>query len=168
MLNLCCCCSSLLVVVFLSVYICCYCCFNCCRCCCCVVVALLLCCRYYKGYMCCYCCCYNCCFCCSYDCYLLLLFCSLFVVVVFYDVMLLSRLKTREKSKRGGGSKKWNKFRSISKGAIMFPNVKIMVTLFSFFSDVSMCASSKHYKDRGFSQCWPLFCLLFGCKKYGQ
>ena len=47
--------------------------------------------------------------------------------------MLLSKQEGANKKLKRGGGKKRNKFWSTSKGAILFPNVKIMVFLFSAF-----------------------------------
>ena len=56
-----------------------------------------------------------------------------------------------------------NNFRSKSKESIMFPNVRILVFLFSLFVCVFL---QKHDKARGFSQCWAQF--LLGVKKIGS
>ena len=56
--------------------------------------------------------------------------CLLFVVVVvaFLVVMLSSRQEGGHQKR--GGAKKWNNLHVKSKGAVMFPNVKIIVLLF--------------------------------------
>ena len=63
--------------------------------------------------------------------------------------------------KKGGG-KHLKNFRSKSKGAVVFPNVKIVVFLFFLF----VCAFlQKRYKIWAFSQFWPLLFLgILGAK----
>ena len=56
-----------------------------------------------------------------------------------------------------GGGEKWNNFWwSKLKGAVIFPNVKIMV--FVLFFDVCMCVFFKNTIKRCCGQCWALFC----------
>ena len=44
--------------------------------------------------------------------------------------MLLSKQEGGKTNEKRGGAKKWNNFGSKSKGAVLFPNVKMMVFLF--------------------------------------
>ena len=82
-----------------------------------------------------------------------------FVVVLSccYGVVLLSKQERGNKSINKKGAKKGNDVRSKSKGAVVFPNVKIMVFLF-------FCLYVCFFKNttkRGFSQFWALFFVDF-------
>ena len=61
-----------------------------------------------------------------------------------FVVMLLSRQEGgKEKQIKHGGGGKWNSFWVKSKGAVMFPNAKIIVFLYFCDFKVCMCVSSK-------------------------
>ena len=66
--------------------------------------------------------------------------------------------------KKGGN--KWNNFRSKSKGAVMFPNVKFKVFLCFSFCCLYVCFFRNTVKIQDFTLSWAF--LKIGCKKLGQ
>ena len=68
---------------------------------------------------------------------LFLVFLVVVAVGMFLCCYVVKQASGRAKSKRG--AKKWNNFQSKLKGAVMFPNVKIMVFLLFVFRCLYVC-----------------------------
>ena len=89
------------------------------------------------------------------------------IVVLWYDfcfVILLTKQDGGNKNNEKGGAKKWNNF-PVTKGAIMFPNMKIMVSFMRF-----VCFFKNTMKigvSVNFGHCLFFFCDL-GVQKVGS